>query len=53
MIVGKKGVWGCEIIEVCSILVNGFIMAKVFHSNNAESSSRIEKVNINDIDFII
>ena len=53
MKVGKKGVWGCEIVEICSIIANNFVMVKVFHSNNADSSSRIEKVNINNIDFII
>ena len=52
MIVEKKGIWGCEIVQICSVVVNDFVMVKVFYSNNAETSSRIEKVNINHIEFI-
>ena len=52
MIVEKKGIWGCEVVQICSVIVNDFVMVKVFHSNNAETSSRIEKVNINHIEFI-
>ena len=52
MIVEKKGILGCEIVQICGIIVNDFVMVKVFHSNNAGASSRIEKVNINHIEFI-
>ena len=52
MMVEKKGIWGCEIVEICSVIVDDFVMVKVFHSNNAGTSSRIEKVNINHIEFI-
>ena len=52
MVLEKKGIWGCEIVQICSIIVNNFVMVKVFYSNNTDSSSRIERVNINHIEFI-
>ena len=36
MIVGSKVIWGCDIVEVCSIIVNGFVVVKVDHSKKRE-----------------
>ena len=44
--VGEKGIWGCDIVEICSIVVNDFVMVKVCYNN------KIKKVNINNIEFI-
>lgn len=46
MIVGSKVIWGCDIAEVCSIIVNDFVMIKV------EQNSKIENVHIDTIEFI-
>jgi hypothetical protein len=46
MIVGSKVIWGCDIVEVCSITVNDFVMIKVEHNK------KIEKVHIDNIEFI-
>ena len=46
MIIGNKVFWGCDIAEVCSIIVNDFVMIKVEHNN------KIENVHIDEIKFI-
>ena len=45
MIVGSKVIWGCDIAEVCSIIINDFVMIKVEHNN------KIENVHIDNIEF--
>ena len=47
MIVGSKVIWGCDISEVCSLIVNDFVMIKVEHNN------KIENVHIDNIEFIV
>ena len=44
--VGSKVIWGCDIAEVCSIIVNGFVMIEVEHNK------KIEKVHIDNLEFI-
>ena len=44
--VGKKVVWGCDIVEIQSIIINNFVIIKVCYNN------KIKKVNINNIEFI-
>ena len=44
--VGSKVIWGCDIAEVCSIIVNDFVMIKVQHNN------KVENVHIDNIEFI-
>jgi len=46
IIVGSKVIWGCDIAEVCSIIVNDFVMIKIEHNN------KIENVHIDNIEFI-
>ena len=46
MIVGNKVIWGCDIAEVCSIIVNDLFMIRVEHNN------KIESVHIDNIEFI-
>ena len=44
--IGKIAIWGCDIIEICSITVDDCIMIKILHNN------KMAKVNINQIQFI-
>ena len=37
MIVGSKAIWGCDIVEICSIIVNGFVIIKVEHNKKREN----------------
>lgn len=46
MIVGKKGIYGSEIITIESIIINNFVMVKFQHGN------KIAKIHINNIEFI-
>mgnify|MGYP003648214443 FL=1 len=46
MKVGEKKIWGCDIVEIYSIIVNDFVMVKVCYNNE------IKKVNINNIKSI-
>ena len=46
MIVGSKVIWGCDIAEVCSIVVNDFVVIKVEHNN------KIENVHIENIEVM-
>lgn len=46
MVVGSKVSWGCDIAEVCSIIINDFVIIKVEHNN------KIEKVHIDNIDLL-
>jgi hypothetical protein len=48
-IVGKKGIHGCDLVEVVSIIVNGFVKIKSMHPNDNE---KVFEVNIDEIDFI-
>jgi hypothetical protein len=46
MTIGSKAIWGCDIVEVCSIIVNNFVMIKIEHSK------KVENVHIDSIEFI-
>jgi hypothetical protein len=46
MIVGSKGIWGCDVVEICSIIVNGFVLVKVEHNNKKK------RVHIDNIEII-
>ncbi len=46
MIVGKKAIYGCEIVIICSIIVNNYVSVKI------ERNNEIKKVNIDYIIFI-
>lgn len=44
--IGSKAIWGCDIVEVCSIVINDFVMIQVEHNKE------IKNVHIDDIEFI-
>ena len=46
MIVGSKVILGCDIAEVCSVIINNYVMIKV------ERNNKIENVHIDNIEFI-
>jgi len=48
-IVGKKGIYGCDLVEVVSIIVNGFVNVKSMHPNDNE---KVFKAHIDEIEFI-
>ena len=48
-IVGKKGIHGCDFVEVESIIVNGFVNVKSMHPNDNE---KVFKAHIDEIEFI-
>ena len=48
-IVGKKGFYGCDFVEVVSIIVNGFVNVKSMDPNDNE---KVFKAHIDNIDFI-
>ena len=48
-IVGKKGIHGCDFVEVVSIIVNGFVNVKSMHPNDNE---KVFKAYIDEIEFI-
>jgi hypothetical protein len=47
-IVGKKGIHGCDFVEVVSIIVNGFVNVKSMHPNDNE---KVFKAHIDEIEF--
>ena len=48
-IVGKKGFYGCDFVEVVSIIVKGFVNVK---SMNPNDDDKIFKVHIHNLEFI-
>lgn len=40
----SKAIWGCDIVEVCSIVVNDFVLVKY--------NNKMMKVHIENIEFI-
>lgn len=48
-IIGKKGIFGCDIVQVVSIIVNGFVIIKSIHPNDNE---KVFKTHIDEIEFI-
>lgn len=46
MIIGNKVIRGCDIAEICSIIVNDFVMIKIEHND------KMENVHIDNIEFI-
>ena len=47
-IVKAKGVFGCDVVEVRSIIVNGFVNVKMTHP---QDNDKIVKVHISQIEF--
>ena len=47
-IVGSKGIFGCDVVEICSIIVNGFVNVKMTHP---QDKGKIVKVHISQIEF--
>jgi hypothetical protein len=33
-IVGAKALYGCDVVEICSIIVNGFVNVKMTHPHD-------------------
>jgi hypothetical protein len=48
-IVGKKGFYGCDFVEVVSIIVKGFVNVK---SLNPNDKYKVFKVHIDNVEFI-
>jgi hypothetical protein len=48
-VVGKKGFYGCDFVEVVSIIVKGFVNVK---SMNPNDNGKIFKVHIDNVDFV-
>jgi len=48
-VVGKKGFYGCDYVEVVSIIVKGFVNVK---SVNPQDNGKVFKVHIDSVDFI-
>ena len=44
--VGKRAIWGCDIVEICSIVVNDFVLIKLSHND------KIENVHIEQLELI-
>jgi hypothetical protein len=48
-VVGKKGFYGCDFVEVVSIIVKGFVNVK---SMNPNDDGKVFKVHITNLVFI-
>ena len=44
--VGDKIIWGCDLIEILSIPVKGFVLAKMLHPND---NNKVIRVYINEL----
>ena len=48
-VVGRKGFYGCDFVEVVSIIVKGFVNVK---SMNPNDDGKIFKVRIDNVEFV-
>ena len=48
-VVGKKGFYGCDFVEVVSIIIKGFVNVK---SMNPQDNGKVFKVHIDNVEFI-
>jgi hypothetical protein len=48
-VVGKKGIYGCDFVEVVSIIVKGYVNVK---SMNPQDNGKVFKVHIDNVEFI-
>jgi hypothetical protein len=48
-IVGKKGINGCDFVEVVSIIVNGFVNVKSMHPND---NDKVFSCHVDEIEFM-
>jgi len=48
-VVGEKGFYGCDFVEVVSIIVKGFVNVK---SMNPHDNGKVFKAHIDEIEFI-
>ncbi len=46
--VGTRAFYGCDIVEICSIVVNDYVTVKMLHPND---NGKTETVHISLIDF--
>ena len=44
--VGETVIWGCDIAEICSIVVNDFVLIKLNHNN------KMQRVHIEQLEII-
>ena len=47
-IVGSKGIFGYDVVEICSVIVNGFVNVKMTHP---QDKGKIVNVHISQIEF--
>ena len=45
-LVGDKIIWGCDLIEILSIPVKGFVLVKMLHPND---KNKVIRVHINEL----
>ena len=48
-VVGKKGFYGCDFVQLVSIIVQGFVNVK---SMNPNDNGKVFKVHIDEVDLI-
>lgn len=47
--IGNKMIWGCDLVEVCSVVVKGVVNVKILHSND---NGKILSVNISQLEVL-
>ena len=45
--IGNKMIWGCDMVEVCSIQVNGMVNVKMLHPND---KNKIVSVHVSQLE---
>jgi|TARA_R110000744_G_scaffold155579_1_gene270946 hypothetical protein len=48
--IGSKMVWGCDLVEVCSVVIKEMVNVKMLHPND---NGKIVAVNVNQLEEII
>lgn len=48
--IGEKMIWGCDLVEVCSIVVKGMVNVKMLHPNDNE---KIVPVYVSQLEEIV
>jgi hypothetical protein len=47
--VGYKAIYGCDLVEICSIIINDFCNVKMLHPND---NNKIIKVHISQLEIM-
>jgi hypothetical protein len=47
--IGKTAIWGCDIVEVYSIVVNNLVNVKMTHPND---NGKVVTVHVSELQFI-